>query len=387
MSDRVNDPADRHNQQDDVYGDANVYGDTSADLPVVEEATYGDSTLAETTKYEENAHSEAEAEAHEAATEVASEPIAPESRETHIEIVENEIAAAQEETSAAEKKPVDPVHSESKAEETTPAAVAEPKENPVELPEVETTMVTRRSLLGGAPSTIPSAPASTFANESYEADEKPAETKTFTSPTETAPVTGQVEETAVAPVVSPTPSRTNTLNEPTQAEIFAGATVPIELPGRVGAHIATFFLGVFGVPLAWYLTVGGMAEIGTPAQTPTWAGIISLCAGLAIAVFIILTNRWSTLGQIIGSILLLGASAPYYVRIPQVQNILDQVLAYLRTLGSFGERLATTTTWSINTGVMTVAGILGLFIAIGAHGARKNGRRREELRQSIERHK
>lgn len=445
MNDRTNEP------EDGVGGAEGIYGDTSADLPVVEEDRYGDTDSAVTVQRTEldegDTHTTADVQGTDTAeAELQVPAAAPVWRPTQAAETEGAEATGHDEEyslvldSQKETKPEpepsdyhvrldsekteDPASANVLAEgaglpakdrESTPAAVTEsvertqvsklaaelPTETATEttaetgsLPEVETTMVTRRSLLGGATSTIPAA-AMGGAQGSVAADATAVDLNTPAAPTEdaytgtsrTASAIPEAEQTTIAPALTNTASAT--VDVPTRsarhadADLFEGAQVATEMPGRGMAHFWCLLLGLIGTPIAWYLTMGGLASMGAIGKPIDWAGVTTLVAGLVLTAIILNSLRWSTLGVLLGSIELLVAAVPFYVRVQAIQDVYQDLLATMKTWGGIGASLHNTTAWSVNYGIFLIAGVAALFVVLGAHGARKNGRQREELRQSI----
>ncbi|OKL49504.1 hypothetical protein BSR29_00650 [Boudabousia liubingyangii] len=392
-------------------GVENIYGDTSAPLPEVEDAAYVSGPEGAEPEFKpEGANEEACDCGCDNVANSAPQPEAP-VEEAKPVTVENddcdehfETPAGQETEVAGAVKTAAPAAEAPEAAATAAAEGHAQGEN-TELPEVETTMVTRRSLLGGASSTIPNGAAhaahagttaASAASSTAAATTAAAAGGLATAGGAVAAVAGadkadepkSVERTqVVTPVKEPAETREVKAEAEKDADrdLFADASFVSEMPGRASAHAWSFFIGLILTPVAWLLAINGMTEQYGVAGYHVM-GLIQLGLGLLLGGFILLSSRWSTLGQWIGSILLLVASAAYYVRIDVVKDFYTTARDYVSGFGEIGRRVADSWDWSVNTGLMTAAGVLGIFLAIGAHGARKNGRRREELRQSIEKY-
>ncbi|AOZ71977.1 hypothetical protein BK816_00610 [Boudabousia tangfeifanii] len=297
--------------------------------------------------------------------------------------------------------------------ETVAAAGTEPVED-----ELQTTMITRRSLLGGMNSTIPASgpggeilqPGPSGADVAGPVvSQTPVEAETVPS---FAP--GSAASTAAPESMDKTageeagfkagfPSETESLstgemlaaaqNEEAgldEAELFAAASIPATLPSRAGAHAWSLLYAILATVISWFLISDGIAHLSLVENAPSITGEmaigawIELGAGLIIAGLIALSARWSTLGQLVSALLLLIVGTPFIAVPLWTANLLSEPLAALRNWNDWGKAIAHHLEWTGYHGLLFSLGVIALFAWFGMHGARKNGAKREVQRQALE---
>lgn len=153
-------------------------------------------------------------------------------------------------------------------------------------------------------------------------------------------------------------------------------------------HAVSLVLGLVVTPVALVLIAAGSAEVAEAAQRgdPATAGLLigSGLLGAGLLAVVVLSAGWSTLGLLVGALAyavlpgLLGLISTAWSErgvaglLIQVGDVLDPVSqAGLHDLISLGVLLA----W----------GSAGAFGALGVHGARRDGRRRERAELAVRR--
>ncbi|OKL50635.1 hypothetical protein [Boudabousia marimammalium] len=405
-----------HEAEDDG---ADVYGDVEVELPPVEDTPYVP---------------EAEGEAAPESAEVA-EPGAP----ANPDPAPDAVVEPTSEPQIVEEAPSAPetVHEPA----PTTAAAGIPRRHAEEagtgdetasdvIPEVETTVVTRRSLLGGAQSSIPTAtqsveeipaPVDAPATSEVPAPPVPAAEETVAQPvvrrsiglshsaaqTEAMPAADPnaavaaaagagaavaAAETRVQPHI---PTRESVREQQVPSvpvenveELFADST-PASLPSRFAAHAWTFLLALLVLPSAWYLMSDGIAHIALSGTNPwesgtlSWVGLSELLGGALLAGVLIWSARWSTVGVFVSSLVLLIVGLPFLVAPAWTYDLVEPATSALAQWNIFGKAVAHHFLWTGFHGLLAVAGIIGIFVWLAAHGARKHGAKREALSVAI----
>lgn len=457
MSDRYEHPTPEHdwaNPADSHHNDSSdIYGDTSTDLPPVEDAPYVTDTAHPTPvndTYQTNTeHAAASTVTYELPdtqpvqqdTPTQGAPTEPSDSFPQHEWEQSSTVPQAEDDSdyQIEPRPEDPqsvrqpsptsTDTDDTPKSYTDSTAGVPRRSHGEeqwmeetaadtIPEVESTVVTRRSLLSAAQSTIPASGAATGAPTPSSAPEThiqptadtPAATDTSatgampsrqsigvashdaTTPADTAATTDA--DTRAMPVTPPVPASVPTGvaagTVATADELFRDASAPVTMPRRFGAHAWTFLLSLLVVPLAWYLISDGIAHFALSGTQPwntgtvNMVGILELSGGVLLAGLLLLSARWSTVGVFFSSLVLTVVGVPFLAAPHWTYELLQPMNEALSNWNHFGAAVAHHLLWSGFHGLLAIAGVLGLFVWLGAHGARKVGARREALRITIE---
>ena len=338
--------------------------ESSSDEPSSEEASQGDShdlahdenTVADS---EHTSHDDVDAEPASEKTEETTEDNAEPKDASHEESEEapdsahtTTIPAASE---AAEEEPEDsPSVTEvpdalSRRTPTQPETTEEPED------EVESTQVRRRAFI---------APAAESATT--EASWKPR------------------EDSGERTVPQETP-------ESLDDALFEGATVVPEMPSRAAAHWSSLALGIFALPITWYLIADAGARMTLPEGNPAATGVINWLALTEVAIAFVAVIalfeafKRSSLGAWIGGLCFFAAGLPWVFAPGFTSAHTVSVLHFLQNSGALGANLAHHLQASGYSGRLLFLGIALLGIASLSHSVRRRGRNEEAMREQVER--
>ncbi|MCI6583496.1 MAG: hypothetical protein SPK50_07235 [Mobiluncus porci] len=273
---------------------------------------------------------------------------------------EPEPALAEPETATVEPEPalaettdtVTPTVAESSPtpylSETSTTSTTQPEENS----ELETTVVRRKSLLGGE-TTETHAPVKPVDAQDAEPQWQPRQ----------AQLLGNDDQS---------------LNE---ATVLAGASIKPAKISRAGAHAASLVLSLLALPFAWAFLkhASGMLYGGANSAWEQGAysveGLVYLGLGLALLVVVGLAVRLSSLGMFVGGILLTAiglafVAAPFLMQElagPTLTWLSESTIIAFRNLSYFLES-------SAFSGQFLVIGVVMLMVGVIGHTARRRGR-------------
>ncbi len=338
--------------------------ESSSDEPSSEEASYDDS---HDSAHAEDTVTESEHTSHD---DVDAEPASEKTEETTEDNAEPEDASPEESeeapdsahtttipaaSEAAEEEPEDsPSVTEvpdalSRRTPTQPETTEEPED------EVESTQVRRRAFI---------APAAESATT--EASWKPR------------------EDSGERTVPQETP-------ESLDDALFEGATVVPEMPSRAAAHWSSLALGVFALPITWYLIADAGARMTLPEGNPAATGVINWLAITEVAIAFVAVIalfeafKRSSLGAWIGGLCFFAAGLPWVFAPGFTSAHTVSVLHFLQNSGALGTNLAHHLQASGYSGRLLFLGIALLGIASLSHSVRRRGRNEEAMREQVER--
>lgn len=338
--------------------------ESSSDEPSSEEASYDDS---HDSAHAEDTVTESEHTSHD---DVDAEPASEKTEETTEDNAEPEDASPEESeeapdsahtttipaaSEAAEEEPEDsPSVTEvpdalSRRTPTQPETTEEPED------EVESTQVRRRAFI---------APAAESATT--EASWKPR------------------EDSGERTVPQETP-------ESLDDALFEGATVVPEMPSRAAAHWSSLALGVFALPITWYLIADAGARMTLPEGNPAATGVINWLAITEVAIAFVAVIalfeafKRSSLGAWIGGLCFFAAGLPWVFAPGFTSAHTVSVLHFLQNSGALGANLAHHLQASGYSGRLLFLGIALLGIASLSHSVRRRGRNEEAMREQVER--
>lgn len=342
--------------------------ESSSDEPSSEEASQGDShDLA----HDENTVAESEHTSHDEDAEPASEK----TEETAEDNAESKDASPEESESEESEEAPDSAHTTT-IPATSEAAEEEPEDSPsvTEVPdalsrrtpaqpetaeepedEVESTQVRRRAFI---------APAAESATT--EASWKPR------------------EDSGERTVPQETP-------ESLDDALFEGATVVPEMPSRAAAHWSSLALGIFALPITWYLIADAGARMTLPEGNPAATGVINWLAITEVAIAFVAVIalfeafKRSSLGAWIGGLCFFAAGLPWVFAPGFTSAHTVSVLHFLQNSGALGANLAHHLQASGYSGRLLFLGIALLGIASLSHSVRRRGRNEEAMREQVER--
>lgn len=229
--------------------------------------------------------------------------------------------------------------------------------------DIESTQVTRRSLLGGSTDTD-----TTYTESAY--------TQTTVAP---------VEETTVAPTqgysYSPTSSQDNM--------VLADATVLPTIRSKSSTRWLTSVLTVLLTPVAWYLLSDAGARLafapGNPWETSVInpAALIELGIGLLVFVLIVFLAAQSSLGLLISGALMFLVGLIFLVSPVLAQQLVDDNLTGIRNLNAFGGNVVGCLELTGFSGLLAVAGFFMAALAVALAYVRRAGRREEATRALV----
>lgn len=173
--------------------------------------------------------------------------------------------------------------------------------------------------------------------------------------------------------------------------LFEGATVVPEMPSRAAAHWSSLALGVFALPITWYLIADAGARMTLPEGNPAATGAINWLAITEVAIAFVAVIalfeafKRSSLGAWIGGLCFFAAGLPWVFAPGFTSAHTVSVLHFLQNSGALGANLAHHLQASGYSGRLLFLGIALLGIASLSHSVRRRGRNEEAMREQVER--
>ena len=173
--------------------------------------------------------------------------------------------------------------------------------------------------------------------------------------------------------------------------LFEGATVVPEMPSRAAAHWSSLALGVFALPIAWYLIADAGARMTLPEGNPAATGVINWLAITEVAIAFVAVIalfeafKRSSLGAWIGGLCFFAAGLPWVFAPGFTSAHTVSALHFLQNSGALGANLAHHLQASGYSGRLLFLGIALLGIASLSHSVRRRGRNEEAMREQVER--
>ena len=173
--------------------------------------------------------------------------------------------------------------------------------------------------------------------------------------------------------------------------LFEGATVVPEMPSRAAAHWSSLALGIFVLPITWYLIADAGARMTLPEGNPAATGVINWLALTEVAIAFVAVIalfeafKRSSLGAWIGGLCFFAAGLPWVFAPGFTSAHTVSVLHFLQNSGALGANLAHHLQASGYSGRLLFLGIALLGIASLSHSVRRRGRNEEAMREQVER--
>lgn len=173
--------------------------------------------------------------------------------------------------------------------------------------------------------------------------------------------------------------------------LFEGATVVPEMPSRAAAHWSSLALGIFALPITWYLIADAGARMTLPEGNPAATGVINWLAITEVAIAFVAVIalfeafKRSSLGAWIGGLCFFAAGLPWVFAPGFTSAHTVSVLHFLQNSGAQGANLAHHLQASGYSGRLLFLGIALLGIASLSHSVRRRGRNEEAMREQVER--
>ena len=173
--------------------------------------------------------------------------------------------------------------------------------------------------------------------------------------------------------------------------LFEGATVVPEMPSRAAAHWSSLALGIFALPITWYLIADAGARMTLPEGNPAATGVINWLAITEVAIAFVAVIalfeafKRSSLGAWIGGLCFFAAGLPWVFAPGFTSAHTVSVLHFLQNSGALGANLAHHLQASGYSGRLLFLGIALLGIASLSHSVRRRGRNEEAMREQVER--
>ena len=173
--------------------------------------------------------------------------------------------------------------------------------------------------------------------------------------------------------------------------LFEGATVVPEMPSRAAAHWSSLALGIFALPITWYLIADAGARMTLPEGNPAATGVINWLALTEVAIALVAVIalfeafKRSSLGAWIGGLCFFAAGLPWVFAPGFTSAHTVSVLHFLQNSGALGANLAHHLQASGYSGRLLFLGIALLGIASLSHSVRRGGRNEEAMREQVER--
>ena len=173
--------------------------------------------------------------------------------------------------------------------------------------------------------------------------------------------------------------------------LFEGATVVPEMPSRAAAHWSSLALGIFALPITWYLIADAGARMTLPEGNPAATGVINWLALTEVAIAFVAVIalfeafKRSSLGAWIGGLCFFAAGLPWVFAPGFTSAHTVSALHFLQNSGALGANLAHHLQASGYSGRLLFLGIALLGIASLSHSVRRRGRNEEAMREQVER--
>lgn len=173
--------------------------------------------------------------------------------------------------------------------------------------------------------------------------------------------------------------------------LFEGATVVPEMPSRAAAHWSSLALGIFALPITWYLIADAGARMTLPEGNPVATGVINWLALTEVAIAFVAVIalfeafKRSSLGAWIGGLCFFAAGLPWVFAPGFTSAHTVSVLHFLQNSGALGANLSHHLQASGYSGRLLFLGIALLGIASLSHSVRRRGRNEEAMREQVER--
>ena len=338
--------------------------ESSSDEPSSEEASYDDS---HDSAHAEDTVTESEHTSHD---DVDAEPASEKTEETTEDNAEPEDASPEESEEAADSAHTTTIPA------TSEAAEEEPEDSPsvTEVPDA----LSRRT---------PTQPETTEEPED-EVESTQVRRRAFIAPAAESATTEASwkprEDSGERTVPQETP-------ESLDDALFEGATVVPEMPSRAAAHWSSLALGVFALPITWYLIADAGARMTLPEGNPAATGVINWLAITEVAIAFVAVIalfeafKRSSLGAWIGGLCFFAAGLPWVFAPGFTSAHTVSVLHFLQNSGALGANLSHHLQASGYSGRLLFLGIALLGIASLSHSVRRRGRNEEAMREQVER--
>ena len=338
--------------------------ESSSDEPSSEEASHDDS---HDSAHAEDTVTESEHTSHD---DVDAEPASEKTEETTEDNAEPEDASPEESEEAADSARTTTIPA------TSEAAEEEPEDSPsvTEVPDA----LSRRT---------PTQPETTEEPED-EVESTQVRRRAFIAPAAESATTEASwkprEDSGERTVPQETP-------ESLDDALFEGATVVPEMPSRAAAHWSSLALGVFALPITWYLIADAGARMTLPEGNPAATGVINWLAITEVAIAFVAVIalfeafKRSSLGAWIGGLCFFAAGLPWVFAPGFTSAHTVSVLHFLQNSGALGANLAHHLQASGYSGRLLFLGIALLGIASLSHSVRRRGRNEEAMREQVER--
>lgn len=338
--------------------------ESSSDEPSSEEASYDDS---HDSAHAEDTVTESEHTSHD---DVDAEPASEKTEETTEDNAEPEDASPEESEEAADSAHTTTIPA------TSEAAEEEPEDSPsvTEVPDA----LSRRT---------PTQPETTEEPED-EVESTQVRRRAFIAPAAESATTEASwkprEDSGERTVPQETP-------ESLDDALFEGATVVPEMPSRAAAHWSSLALGIFALPITWYLIADAGARMTLPEGNPAATGVINWLAITEVAIAFVAVIalfeafKRSSLGAWIGGLCFFAAGLPWVFAPGFTSAHTLSALHFLQNSGALGANLAHHLQASGYSGHLLFLGIALLGIASLSHSVRRRGRNEEAMREQVER--
>lgn len=338
--------------------------ESSSDEPSSEEASYDDS---HDSAHAEDTVTESEHTSHD---DVDAEPASEKTEETTEDNAEPEDASPEESEEAADSAHTTTIPA------TSEAAEEEPEDSPsvTEVPDA----LSRRT---------PTQPETTEEPED-EVESTQVRRRAFIAPAAESATTEASwkprEDSGERTVPQETP-------ESLDDALFEGATVVPEMPSRAAAHWSSLTLGIFALPITWYLIADAGARMTLPEGNPAATGVINWLAITEVAIAFVAVIalfeafKRSSLGAWIGGLCFFAAGLPWVFAPGFTSAHTVSALHFLQNSGALGANLAHHLQASGYSGRLLFLGIALLGIASLSHSVRRRGRNEEAMREQVER--
>ncbi|QPK94108.1 hypothetical protein HCQ94_05990 [Actinomyces sp. zg-332] len=224
-------------------------------------------------------------------------------------------------------------------------------EAPIEINEVETTMIRRRSLMGESRQKI---------EEGY-------------------------DDTHVRLAWQPLKQEEEKTEEEKLETILEGATVYPTLPSRAAAHWWSLFLAILLLPISWFFLNHGMARLTMTEYTTasvTLGTLEVLGATVALLIFLF-SSQFSSLGAFVMGTITTVIAIPFIFFPSETDKYFAPIHERAVNMHGITEKIFNYFSENAYTGALFYFGLMLIFVGFIAHTARRQGRREQQIRNDL----
>lgn len=167
--------------------------------------------------------------------------------------------------------------------------------------------------------------------------------------------------------------------------ILDGATVYPTLPSRAAAHWWSVFMSLLALPLAWYLLNDSVTTLSKVdfGKLQLGFGLYELLAGVVLLAVFLLVTQFSSVGAFIAGTVAILASIPFLFLPSQTAEFFKPVLLRAENVNEIVGNIFHFFVANASNGLLLIFGISLFFVGFVAHTARRLGRREQQIRNDL----